>query len=586
MKNLKDKSERRVLGRILDAEAESQNPDMKLVRECTKKIEATAGKLSENEIEEKLAAITGSTKTVKTQTKFKKRKLWVSLVAASLAVVMISAVAASPAVWGWLSFPFTRDSGRLTEVPEGYVGIYNADDLDLIREDPDGNFILMSDIDLGGKEHTPIGDYLNPFDGKFNGNGHVISNFTITASGAAIWETVSGEEMKERWRAAMDRYNSASKRLIDAYALPAYSMFGIDGRFDDSHADVQYYDSYDLQYINAIGFFGNAGNATITGLGVENATVTVSDADYTAVGVIAGQAGYISACYVKDSTLTVNADTSEVEEYAKIPNAKVEDVFDYMKSTARELSEGYQRATVIYSISAGLLCGEVFAIDSCYTDGALNASGEGSESINYSTLSVGMIAGYGGSAVSSYSTATVNIEGNVFRSRGILGKACLVPYLMPDDVFRSLINDHMEGDYYNFDGNIEERKECKTFEKIRLISFYTEKDIEILQNPRYADIQEVEEIFFVDGTGTLNCDLFWGMTPFATRYEKLEHQYMVDKIGNIPAIEQMYRDAGMRVGSICCYTPEGKEKADYYEGFNFTDVWTMKKGMPELKIFG
>ena len=79
----------------------------------------------------------------------------------------------------------------------------------------------------------------------------------------------------------------------------------------------------------------------------------------------------------------------------------------------------------------------------------------------------------------------------------------------------------------------------------------------------YKDIQEVEEIFFVDGNGTLNCDLFWGMTPFATRYEKLEHQYMVDKIGNIPAIEQMYRDAGMRVGSICCYTPEGKEKSAF-----------------------
>ena len=66
----------------------------------------------------------------------------------------------------------------------------------------------------------------------------------------------------------------------------------------------------------------------------------------------------------------------------------------------------------------------------------------------------------------------------------------------------------------------------------------------------------------------------------------MKMQNVIDKYGNIPAIEQMYRDAGMRVGSICCYTPEGKEKADYYEGFNFTDVWTMKKGMPELKIFG
>ena len=37
------------LGRGVEC-AVKQNPDMKLVRECTKKIEATAGKLSENEI--------------------------------------------------------------------------------------------------------------------------------------------------------------------------------------------------------------------------------------------------------------------------------------------------------------------------------------------------------------------------------------------------------------------------------------------------------------------------------------------------------------------------------------------------------
>ncbi len=581
MKNSKEKNE--VLGRIIEAEAETGNPDMKLVRECTEKIEATAGKLTESEIEAKLAKVTGAKKT---QTRFKKRKLLVSLIAATLAVVMTVAVAATPALWGWLTFPFTRDSGQLTEVPEGYVGIYNADDLDLIRNDPDGNFILMADIDLGGKEHAPIGDYLNPFDGKFNGNGHVISNFTITSSGAAIWETVSGEEMKARWQAAMDGYNSRSKLMLDAYNLPAYSMFGVDGRFDNGRSSSRNYDTYDLQYVNAIGFFGNAGNSTITGLGIENATVTVTDADYTAVGVIAGQAGYVSACYVKDSTLTINADTSAVEEYAALPKVQIEDVFDYMEGIVRELSEGYRSATVVYSVSAGLLCGEVFAIDSCYTDGVLNASGTGSESINYSTVSAGMIAGYGGSAVSSYSTATVNIEGNVFGSRGILGKACLAPCFLPQDVFRSLVNDHMEGDYYNFDGNMEERSKCKTREKIRFIAFYLEKDIEILRDPRHADIREVEEIFFVDGNGMLSFDTFMMCTPLATRFEKIEHQHMIDKLGDIPAIEQMYRDAGMRVGSICCYTPEGKENAKFYEGFDFTEVWTMKNGMPALKIFG
>ncbi len=582
MKNSKEKN--KVLGRIIEAEAETGNPDMKLVRECTEKIEATAGKLAESEIEAKLAKITGAKKTTITHTRFKKRKLWVSVVAASLAVVMVTAAAASSNLWGWLTFPFTRDSGQLTEVPEGYVGIYTEADLDLIRENPDGNFILMDDIDLGGKEHTPIGDYLNPFDGKFNGNGHVISNFTITASGASIWETVSGEELQSRWEAQRKKLNSG-KYLLDAYNLPSYSIFGLDGRFDERY-DNKTYDEYDMQYISAIGFFGNAGNSTITGLGVENATVTVTDAEYTAVGVIAGQVGYISACYVKNSTLTIDADTSAVEEYAKLPGTNTDDVFDYMDGWARRVSEDKYRATIIYSVSAGLLCGEVFAIDSCYTDGVVNASGMGNENIDFCTLSAGSIAGYGGSAVSSYSTATVNIEGNLFRSRGIFGKACLAPVFIPEEVFRSLVNDYMEGDYYNFDGNIAERNECRTFEKVKFIAFYLEQDLELLKNPKYANLREIEEIFFVDGNGTLSFEKFRMCTLGATRYEKLELQHMVDNIGDIPAIEQMYRDARMRVGTICCYTPEGKEKADFYEGFDFTDVWTMKNGMPVLKIFG
>ena len=320
------KSKEKVLGRVIEAEAETGNPDMKLVRECAEKIEATAGKLTESEIEAKLARITGAKKTEKTQVRFKKRKLWVSLVAASLAVVMVTAAAASSNLFGWLTFPFTRESGQLTEVPEGYVGICTAADLNLIREDPDGNFILMADIDLGGKEHTPIGDYLNPFDGKFNGNGHVISNFTITASGAAIWETVSGEEYEQRLKAEKQKRGGGKYVLFNAYELPAYSLFGLDGRFNIAgNADVQ--NGYDLQYISAVGLFGNAGNATITGLGVENAAITVSDADYTAVGVIAGQVGYISSCYVKDSTVTVGANTTAVEEYA---NGREIDVFDYM----------------------------------------------------------------------------------------------------------------------------------------------------------------------------------------------------------------------------------------------------------------
>ena len=48
-------------------------------------------------------------------------------------------------------------------------------------ESYDGKYLKLTyDIDLGGKEWTPIGpNYQNSFKGSFNGNGHIISNFTI-----------------------------------------------------------------------------------------------------------------------------------------------------------------------------------------------------------------------------------------------------------------------------------------------------------------------------------------------------------------------------------------------------------------------
>ena len=578
MKNSKEK----VLGRVIEAEAETGNPDMKLVRECAEKIEATAGKLTESEIEAKLAKITGAKKTTTTHARFKKRKLWVSVLAASLAVVMVTAAAASSNLFGWLTFPFTRESGQLTEVPEGYVGIYTEADLDLIREDPDGNFILMSDIDLGGKEHTPIGDYLNPFDGKFNGNGHIISNFTITASGAAIWETVSREELQSRWQSQKEKLNSG-KYKIDVFNLPAYSIFGLDGRFDERY-DNKTYEEYDMQYISSVGFFGDAGNATITGLGVENATVSVTDADYAAVGVIAGRAGYISACYVKDSTVTIGANTADVETYA---NGREMDIFEYMMKESGLSIRGCER---VYSVSAGLLAGEVFAIDSCYTDGTLNASGIGSDNIDYSTLSAGSLAGYGGSAVSSYSTATVNIEGNVFRSQGMLGKACLTPCIVPTPVFETLVNEHMSGGYFYFyDINKRNDKDTKaSFEKTLFCFYYLHgNDLEDLTSVEsYISLEDIEYAFFIDGDGVRTMDSMCIIPAMSTHYDRLQLMELLERLGDIDAIEQLYKDAGMRVGAICCYTPEGKEKAEFYEGFDFGEVWTMKNGMPVLKIFG
>ncbi len=55
--------------------------------------------------------------------------------------------------------------------------IWTASNLNLIRSNPSGDFILMADIALSG-EFTPI----STFSGTLDGNGHIISGLTITAN--------------------------------------------------------------------------------------------------------------------------------------------------------------------------------------------------------------------------------------------------------------------------------------------------------------------------------------------------------------------------------------------------------------------
>lgn len=64
-----------------------------------------------------------------------------------------------------------------TEVPEGYIGIYTAEDLDNVRNSIFANYILMNDIDLSGYENWKPISY---FDGIFDGNGFTISNMVMS----------------------------------------------------------------------------------------------------------------------------------------------------------------------------------------------------------------------------------------------------------------------------------------------------------------------------------------------------------------------------------------------------------------------
>ena len=78
---------------------------------------------------------------------------------------------------------FIQEITQLTEeeaLAQGYTVIKTAEDLNNIRNDLSGKYILMDDIDLSSYENwEAIGDYGNEFTGIFDGNGYVITNLTI-----------------------------------------------------------------------------------------------------------------------------------------------------------------------------------------------------------------------------------------------------------------------------------------------------------------------------------------------------------------------------------------------------------------------
>ena len=84
------------------------------------------------------------------------------------------------------------ESGNATDLGDGYTvsedgntyTVYTADGLmawaEAAQGNPSLNCTLTHDIDLSGTEWEPIGDRNNVYTGTFDGNGHTISNLTIT----------------------------------------------------------------------------------------------------------------------------------------------------------------------------------------------------------------------------------------------------------------------------------------------------------------------------------------------------------------------------------------------------------------------
>lgn len=82
---------------------------------------------------------------------------------------------------------FILNKSHFTAYAQNSIPITSYEELLKIKENPSGNYILMNDLDLSGKNWIPL-----TFTGTFDGNGHSILNVTIKETGTVTRTSYDG----------------------------------------------------------------------------------------------------------------------------------------------------------------------------------------------------------------------------------------------------------------------------------------------------------------------------------------------------------------------------------------------------------
>ena len=475
------------------------------------------------------------------------RRILTAVLAAALCLclVTVTVFAAVPSLRGMLNLPFLSESERQTTVPEGWVGIYTVEDLDNIRGDLDGQYILMNDLTFadGAAPFTPIGTCPEPFTGRFDGNGHVIRGLVIEVE----QET---PEIKE-----------------GEHSIPGHGV-----------ARRTYYDvSENVGYPLCVGLFGYCGGeyavdtpyrGMISNLGIEGATVTVKNASKVRVGVLAGSASYLAGCYVKDSEISVSGYTREASDEAFI--------FVY----------------------AGGLSGVVDLIDSCYAE---NVSVTMLDTVELDaspyTCFLGGLAGDAYTVVTSYTeSCSVTADTDQLTKGDLWGHIHLLQQLMNESQFFTVYEryyracyglseeDPLPDDWKKVNSVVSGKDEAQ-FLCAKFRSWYIAKTLEEMVTYLGFDFENMDPALLM---GEFNPEMvmYIGDPTMTTEELILLEAELTKKIGAEKLREIMICD-NRKIGPLDCYTldPAASYKRSDFVEFNFDTIWKMKDGRPVLRIF-
>lgn len=209
------------------------------------------------------------------------------------------------AITGFSYSPIEEEKVKATEkgIPEGYTPIYTIDELYGIRNNLQGKYILMNDIDLseetaeGGSLDTGNGwSPIDNFSGTFDGNGYRIKGMTIygNPTGAIGFFGNLGLEPTIKNVGLVDVNISVAGNgkccgaLVGGYQYT--SLNTIENCFVTGQIECG------SNYEEVGGIAGALGNATVYNC-YNVADITTIGDDNEVGGIVGGECGIISKCY-------------------------------------------------------------------------------------------------------------------------------------------------------------------------------------------------------------------------------------------------------------------------------------------------
>ncbi|MGM8213263.1 GLUG motif-containing protein [Virgibacillus sp. W0430] len=299
--------------------------------------------------------------------------------------------------------------------------IHTVEDLNNIRNNLSGHYVLMNDIDLstvnGNGYWTPIGSYAsNPFMGTLDGNGHTIQNIKINAYGVdylGLFAYTSSAEIRDLTLENVDvsgrsyigaLIGAGIGTTIDNVAVVSADITGdnyIGGLVGEYTNQSTILNSSTSGMVYSTGSSGRIGGlaGAVQGSSIINSASTSTVEGKSFVGGLIGHA--ISTVTIKNSFATGKATGTN----------RVGGLIGYFRESTIESS--YATGEVSGTSHVGGLVGyqEKGTIKESYATGYVS-----------STNSVGGLIGstYQGSVLNSYATGTV--EGSNINIGGLIGQ--------------------------------------------------------------------------------------------------------------------------------------------------------------------